>query len=144
MEHDPVDWPRIFADVCCGNQAASEFCFSFLALVHFVDDVIDGETAKWQTDQILRVNLELIRVLSFNPFWEANKNGLFPLVLMSVQQYADSLRWVKREDFRERATSDVLKSQYQDVFWHVAYLCGGYQHMDAISQKYRLYHYDAK
>jgi hypothetical protein len=143
MEAPKLDWPAILEEVCLGNPQAAEFCHTFLHWVHLIDDYIDRDNPNPSQDYVILVNLELLRMLSFNPFWQQHKASLFPVIIQSVQAFADSNRWAKSDDFRKRATADVLKSQYQDVFWHVAYIVGGYEHLNKISQKFRTYDYDA-
>lgn len=143
MEPPFLDFTKIFSEACCGNAHALEFCHTFLHFVHLIDDQIDRDKPPPDPNYVILVNLELFRVISFNPFWQEHKGSLFPILVQGVQAFADSIRWAQRTDFRDRATADVLKSQYQDVFWHVAYLCGGYRHLDLITRKYRTYNYDA-
>lgn len=144
MEAPRLDFPKIFAEATLGDQHATEFLHAFLHFVHLIDDVIDGQKPHGDAEYVLLVHLEMLRILSFNPFWEKHKVSLFPIVLQSVRAYADSNRWATRPDFRDRASSDVLKSQYQDVWFHVAYLCGGYSHMARISDQFRIYDYDSQ
>lgn len=142
MAEENLDFPKIFAEVSCGNQHAYDFCGAFLRWVHLIDDFIDGDKPLEDPEFVIRVNLEAMMTFAFNPFWQEHKAALMPLVIQGAKAYADSIRWAKRENFRDRATSDVLKAQYQEVFWFVAKICGGYDHYDQVTQKYRDYHYD--
>lgn len=137
-----INFPAIFAEATLGDVNALDFLRIFLHWVHLIDDVIDGQSPG-SGEYVILVNLELLRMLAFNPFWEKHKHSLFPIILQAARAYADSNAWAARPDFRDRASSDVLKSQYQDVWFHVAYLCGGYAHMCRVSEKYRIYDYDS-
>lgn len=143
METPQIDFDAIFADVTQGDKHALEFLQMFLRWVHLIDDTIDGDR-KDHPEYIVGVNLEFCRVLSFNPFWEKHKVSLFPIILQSARAFGDSIRWAERSDFRDRASADVLKSQYQDVWFHVAFLVGGYHHLALITERHRIYDYDSK
>lgn len=137
-----LPFQEIFEEVTLGDRPALEFCFAFLRWVHLIDDFIDGDKPLDDPEQVVRVNLEAMMVFAFNPFWQEHKKELLPLIFQGVKAYADSIRWAQRPDFRDRASADVLKAQYQEVFWYVAKLKGGWKHYDEITRKYRHYHYD--
>jgi len=138
-----LDFNKVFQEVCAGNRDALAFCHVFLHWVHFIDDVIDNDAPPRTQESIVRLQLEAALTFAFNPFFQANKASLSPLVLQGVKAYADSIAWALRPDGRDRKAAEVLKSQYQEVFWHVAFLCGGYEHMDRITKAYRTYDYDS-
>ncbi len=142
MESSQHDFPAIFTEVCQGNQDAIEFCLAFLEWVHLIDDFIDQDKLLNNPEVVMRTNLRMAVVLSMNPFYQQFKAQLLPLMVAGVKAFADSLEWVNREDVRDRLSSEVLKSNYQEVFWYVAFLIGGYGHMDAMTKKYRHYNYD--
>lgn len=137
-----IDFQRIFEDCCLGNKEAFEFLRAFLLFVHAADDVIDADKPI-DSENFLLVNMEWVRCLSFNSFYQEHKASLYPLIAQSVNDYADSNLWAKRSDFRDRASSDVLKSNYQQIFYQVALLCGGWDHMREMSKKHRVYDYDS-
>lgn len=138
-----LDFPKIFEELCLGNLAAYEFCLAFLMWVHFIDDAIDCDQAWNDPEQVIKVNLQAAMVFAFNTFWNEHKKSLLPLIIQGSSAFADSNDWALRGEKRERQAADVLKAQYQEVFWHVAYLIGGYDHLDRITTKYRNYHFDA-
>lgn len=138
-----LNFEAIFSEICCGNRDAFNFCVHFLLWVQLIDDAIDRDKPLGEPEIIARINLEALMTFAFNPFWQEHKKSLMSLVIQGTKAFADSLEWEKRENFRDRAAADVLKSQYQEVFWHVARICGGYDHMDAVTKKYRHYQYDA-
>lgn len=142
MEVERLDFGKVFAEITLGNQAAADFCHAFLAWVHHIDDTIDGDKPGATPEQIVRLNLELALVFAFNPFWQQHKLALIPLVIQGAQAYADSNEWAVRPGARDRQASDVLKSQYAEVFWHVACICGGLDHLQQVTQKYRRFYYD--
>lgn len=137
-----MDFLKIFEEICRGNQSAVDFCHAFLAWVHFIDDMIDKDKPGADQEDIVRLNLELAMVFAFNPFWQEHKTRLIPLVVQGAQAYQDSIEWALRENDRDREASDILKSQYAEVFWHIAYICGGKEHLEQVTSKYRRFNYD--
>lgn len=142
MEEERQDFAKIFGEVCLNQAPAMDFCHAFLAWVHFIDDMIDGDKAAPTPDDIIRINLELAMTFAFNPFWTEHKAKLIPLVIQGAQAFADSVDWALRPNTRDRLASDILKSQYGEVFWHVAFICGGLDHLEAVTKKYRQFNYD--
>jgi hypothetical protein len=127
-----TDFAKILADVSCGNKQAADFCWSYIAFCHFVDDVADGETKKWSREELVNVNLEAILAFSVNPFFRLHKERLLPLIINATNAWIDSEN--PRHDQRMR---DVLKTQYQEVVWQVAFLCGGYENLRRVTQTHR-------
>ena len=137
-----MDFDRIFSEVCLGNKDAFEFCAIFLRWVHLIDDCVDADKPIGDLESVTRLHLDAFLVFAFNPFWQAHKKSLLPLVIQGTKAFLDSIEWAERPDFRDRASADVIKAQYQEVFWHVAMICGGYDHIDRVTRLFRHYHYD--
>lgn len=134
---------QIIAEVCRGNSDAVLFCEAFVAWVHWIDDVVDKDKL-WLPRDIVRVNLEMLRQFSVNRFFQQNKILLMPLMVQSARAFADSVEWAARGAKQDRQASDVLKSNYHEVIWHVAYIIGGWDHMAAMTAKHREFNYDFK
>lgn len=137
-----IDFEKAFAVISCGDRVAADFCHAFLAWVHHIDDMIDGDKPAPDPEDIVRINLELAMTFALNPFWQEHKKSLLPLVIQGAQAYSDSVEWALRSELRDRLASDVMKSQYAEVFWHIAYLCGGKDHLAAVTKQYRRFNYD--
>ena len=135
------DFDAIFNDITKGNRAAFDFCNAFFRWVHCLDDLYDKDK-EVPASAVSFLFFSLIQTIACNPFFQQHRDVLLATLLMSSQAWADSEEWKKREDVLHRITSQVLKSQYQDVFLHVAALCGGQQHMQEMARKYRDYNYD--
>lgn len=133
MDSSPhTDFVRVIADVSCGNQDAADFCWAYLRFSHFVDDVADAETHKWSLAEVVDVNLGALLAFALNPFFRHNKDRLLPLIVSSTNAWVDSESG--RHDTR---MNDVLKTQYQEVFWHVAFICGGYENLRRVTARHR-------
>ncbi len=136
------DAEAIVTDVARGNKAAFDFLTVFWWFCHWIDDQIDRDHEPLPDQRIVRNNLEVLMTFAVNPFFQEHKNTLLPLIITGVHAYADSLRWAGDPDPIRRKAACVLKSQYQEVLWWVAYLVGGHEHMQAMTEKYRQYDFD--
>lgn len=123
------------------NEEAKAFCRSFVNWVHWIDDVLDKDVL-WLPRDVVRVNLEMVLAFSDNSFFQSYKHQLMPLVLQASRAFGDSLKWARRESARDRQSSDVLKSFYHEVVWHVAYIVGGWNHLKAVTEQCREIDYD--
>jgi hypothetical protein len=132
---------EIITLACNGNQDAEKFCRAFVRWVHFVDDVIDGDKVL-KVEEVAGANLDVILAFSENPFFSSYKLILMPLVIQASRAWVDSEDFVKRTDEQDRNASHVLKGFYHEVVWHVAYICGGWEHMRAVTAACRSYDYD--
>jgi hypothetical protein len=130
-------------ELCAGDASAREFCTVFVVWCHVIDDVVDRDKPLPTKEDFARIMLEAVTVFAFNPFFKTHRDSLLPLVIQSTKAYEDSLAWAASPDLNKRRAADVLKSQYQDVLWQVAFLCGGYGHLDAMTKRWRHYQFDA-
>lgn len=136
-----TDFDAIFRDITKGDQHAFDFCNAFFRWVHCLDDLVDKDKDV-PPGAVSFLFFSLIQTVACNPFFQQHKTELLSTMLLASQAWADSEEWKKRENVLHKIASQVLKSQYQDVFIHVAALCGGQIHMQEMSQKYRDYNFD--
>lgn len=136
-----TDFDAIFRDITKGDKDAFDFCNAFFRWVHCLDDLVDKDKEVPAT-AVSFLFFSLCSVLATNPFFQRYREPLLATMLLASQAWADSEEWKKREDVLHRIASQVLKSQYQDVFLHVAAICGGQTHMQEMAAKYRDYNFD--
>lgn len=141
MEAPPIEFGPLFEEVCLGNQAAVSLCHALLHWMNFIDDVVDGDKT-YDLETATRGNLECAMVFAFNDFWLAHAEKLLPLIEQGAQAYLDSVSWALRPEDEHRRAANVLKSQYQEVFWYIARIVGGLDHYERMTAKYRAYQYD--
>lgn len=137
-EHQPS--AHAFArEICRGNKAAEEFCHLFYRHAHALDDLIDtkedGRPTMSNAD-ILALFADTALMYSC-PFFVANRTILFPVILMVLNQYADSVAWERDPIKHRRIMADVLRTCGDEVFFMVAMIVGGWGHMRAVSGRIR-------
>src|SRR5512146_1929752 len=128
---------------CNGNREAELFCEAFIRWCHWMDDIVDTDKA-WSLQETVEVNLQILLTLPANPFYEQHKSSLMPLIIQAFRAFVDSTRMEMAPDVRDRRAADVLKSNYHEVIWHVAFLVGGFDHMTEVTRMCRKFNYDCK
>jgi hypothetical protein len=130
-----------FEEIARGDLDAYEFLAALFLWVHKEDDLIDRDKPV-TPDVIIGLDLKLFQVLMSNPFLQKHKAFLWPIIVTSFISYVASEDMKNREDVLDRISAQVLKSEYINVFFGVAFLVGGYEHALAMSRKYRDYDFD--
>lgn len=136
-----LDFPAIFKEVCCGDKSAEDFCTTMLQGVHMIDDLVDRDVDRPASD-VAGWHFRFIFTLANNEFFQKHKHALMGTILLSNIAWRDSEEWKKRDHPLDKLAAQVLKSQYQDIFTLVAFLCGGQRHAMAMAEKYRTYNWD--
>lgn len=106
---------------------------------HQIDDLIDNrEDGKPTTtpEQILKIPVNAL-LLYNHPFYMVHREMLMPVVLLVTNAYADSVAWEKSPSASERAIADVIRCCGNEMFFMVALICGGYEHMRRLSPRIR-------
>lgn len=133
----------MFSEIAKGDSAAEEFLKSFYLWVHNVDDGIDRDKPANAAETAV-IHTNLFFVLSKNAFFSKNSATLLPVVLTSALAYVASEERKNSADVLDRITAQVLKSEYINVFFMVAYIIGGWDHALEMSRKWRAYDFDAE
>jgi len=137
-----VDVFEALKEISNGNEDAHRFMRAFYLWVQTQDDLFDRDKPVTAAN-LVSTNLNLLFEVGQNTFFQANRNVFLPVIVSSSLAWVASEEFVKREAPLDKLASQVIKSQYQDVFFQVALLVGGIDHCLAIQSKYRSYYFDA-
>lgn len=130
-----------FKQIANGNEHAEAFIRSYVDWCHMFDDVADGD--KRVTDEEMAVKqLAFVTQIAHNPFYQRYARELTALMYQGVNAWLDANKWAKSPEADMRRDAWVMKSIYQEVVWHVAYLTGGWNHMRAVTMNFREYQHD--
>jgi hypothetical protein len=131
--------------VCKGNADAEQFCKSFVAYCHLLDDCVDRDKP-CDAERVAREAIDFIVQLTSNPFFVAHKAQLMGLIIQSFRAWADSnlpkyngAHEIKPETEHER---DVIKGFYHEVVFHVAAILGGWEHLTEVTKRCREYDFE--
>lgn len=123
------------AEVCLGNKEAMEFCTLWFHYCHLIDDLVDS-IERPEHEKLLEA-FALANALYTTKFYQQNQYQLHPMVMMITNAYADSVKWEKSSSKRRSTIADVLRCVGNEMFFTVAYVCGGWQHQRSVSSRIR-------
>lgn len=120
-----------------GNADAFDWMWSFWSFTHLIDDCVDRDV-KVSSAQASNSLAEFVTILSQNPFFLQNKNYLYPLIISACS------RWEIGDDLENGTIEDKVRSQVVrcgdiDIYLGVAFILGGYSHMQDCAKKCRSY-----
>ena len=129
---DPV---VCFTEIAKGDHEAFRFMIAAHIWFHTLDDLIDRDHLILVAT-VIKEQYQLFCELASNPFFLRNKETILALLLASGLAYVRSEELSRSEAVLDRIGSQVLKSHYQQLYYHIAYLVGGYIHAQAMIRKY--------
>jgi hypothetical protein len=126
-------------ELCCGNQEAMQFCDLYHRYVHGIDDLVDEMQDGRPTmskEQIIDLFLQAL-ILYNTPFFVTYRNLLFPAIIQVTNMYQDSVSWERSPKSHLRKIADVLRTCGGEVYFMVALITGGPEHMNRMSKLIR-------
>ncbi len=131
----------ILIAVAKGNPGALEFLRVFARRAHWIDDVADGDKLdageRYGCHEIAKHESEWLLTLSSNQFFLAHRAQLVPAMVLALNAWKDSDRFTGTE-------RDVIKGQWHEVVWLVAFLVGGSRHLHDMTERFRNYDIEAR
>lgn len=125
-----------------GNAQALEFLRVFARRAHWVDDLRDGDKldaeAKYSTHEIAEEEANWLIMLSGNPFFLTHRAQLVPAMVLALNAWIDSDYIAERPDAQA-----VLKGQWHEVVWLVAWLTGGWKNLREATSRHRSFDFEA-
>ena len=126
-----------------GQHAPILFCETLFRISQTLDDLIDKDRPV-SDDAIYDAFWEALIELPANPFYRANEPYLRPLMAAALQDWRDSVRLERSGKQHNRTLAFVLRDQLTSVVVQCAYLVGGRDWMQKVSEEVRLhFHEDA-
>lgn len=119
--------------VCCGNAAAVEFLLMWSEYVHGIDDIVDMDRTE---AEFIIATFGLANRLYSHPFYLAHQRELGLVVQLVTNAYADAEAMKASHLEWKRQTSDVLRHAGAEMLRAVVYLCGGYEHLRGVSERF--------
>lgn len=132
------DVEEAFREIAAGSDPAYEFCRACFEFFHLLDDLVDRDKEVKPDDLVLTL-LKFLDVITRNEFYQSHRDDLFIFLYSSAMAYGASLRMANDPDIQRKLASEVLKSQYQDLFFRVAFWVGGSRHATTMDAKHRGY-----
>lgn len=139
VEYKGAGLDELSKEVCKGDSDAMLFCGLWFGYCHAIDDLIDNMEdgrATTRPEEILKMLVTAAVIYNSN-FYRRHQEQLFPMVISITNAYADSVAWERSPCKSHRVIADVLRCVGNEMFFMVALLCGGYDHMRTMSPKIR-------
>jgi hypothetical protein len=126
--------------VCAVNESAAQFLCLWAQYCHAIDDVVDGDVK--DAEGIIRA-FALAPIVLGHPFYLENISALRVVALLVANMYADS------EDMKDgkpwmKNFANVYRHAGNEMILAVALICGGYEHVRAVSFEQRATCYDTQ
>lgn len=128
-------------EIADGNQDAANFLLSFQAKAHLMDDAVDMDRVRSDAEHA-EIEADWLLTLTTNPFVLRHSGKLVPVLLFGLNAWLDANQMQRSVIAEDRRTADVVKGMYGEVVFLTAHLCGGWNHMRAMSQKFRKYDFE--
>lgn len=118
-------------ELCSGNLQAMEFTDLWYGLVHawddLVDTVIDGRPTMSRDQMVLEIGFRSAMLYN-HPFYVANREILFPVVLHITSTWRVSVGWERSPLRHRRVIADACRTCGNHLYYFIALLTGGEQH----------------
>jgi hypothetical protein len=122
--------------ITCGNTDARVFLWRFWCFMHAFDDLIDRDKPV-SADEAIRELVLFLQEISFNPFYNAHKGSLFGFIAMVANRAIVGEQWKAGTDEQKMASASVRCGDL-DLYSHIAFLCGGWDHMRNLDPEIRV------
>ncbi len=131
-----TDRDTILQAAANGNAGALEFLRCFARRAHWVDDIADAICER-PAYKVAEMEAEWLLCLASNPFFLAHRAQLVPAMVLALNAWVDS-------DNQKPMVRDVVKGQWHEVVWLVAWLTGGWNKLRATSSQFRAYDFESE
>lgn len=125
---DAKHWIKLIAN---GNEYAYTFMWDFWCFTHLYDDLVDGDKDVSGVAAAHEL-VKFVAQITFNPFYQNNREQLFSLIVQAVNRWLDGDEWERSNDPEKVAASSVIRCGDIEIYAHCAFLIGGWEHMRAM------------
>jgi hypothetical protein len=116
-----------------GDKHAYDFLWRFWCFAHCYDDLLDqGKPVTMEMG--VREFMNFFTMISYNPFYQKHKDQLYALITQVCTRWLDGDEWEQSDDKVKRICSKVVRCGDIDLYMHVAYLSGGWDHMRKLKE----------
>lgn len=114
-----------------GNRHAFDFMMTLSDITELWDDLVDGDKqlTKGRIDDAF---FKALVTLPTNPFFEAHKSYLVPLIIMAINSWQDA-NTLEHGGRNERALAYTLRQMDLQIVQAIVYITQGYDKMREVS-----------
>jgi hypothetical protein len=122
---------RDLEQIAAGNKDAFRFMWVFWNFTHMYDDLVDNDKPV-SVEDASKWFIHFLEEVSTNPFYLANKESLLPFMVQVCNRWCDGEEWERSGTPAQVRLATVVKCGDIDLFFHIAYLVGGWDHVRAM------------
>ena len=97
---------QLLTEICNGDNEAWEFCCHWINQCHFIDDIIDNPKTK--PEEVIKT-IMAAGDLVLHPFFQKNKEKLYPLRVLIANAYTDSVLFERSKFPEDKQIGDILR-----------------------------------
>jgi len=131
---------QLVKKACCGNHYAELFLHQICTILHFFDDVADGDKEIKDVEGLTWLTLCGYQM---NPFYREHFQNISVLLGNSIINWkvANVIERSESSSETELQTAFIIRSSYVDLVAYVATVCGGFEHGANIAKEaHQLWH----
>lgn len=132
-----TDNAQDFLICAAGNEEAASWLRQWHGYVHYIDDQVDRDVDPAEREEHLLEAFAAATELYAHPFYVKHLRELQLLIVLITSAYADSVQFERSGVAWKREWADHWRHVANEVPLAVAYICGGYRHLRAISPELR-------
>lgn len=107
-----------------GNRAAYDFLTTMFEVLHFWDDLIDGDR-EVPAEEVNRSMWNVLVTIPENLFFQQNFSQLMPLLKTAIWNWQAANVMERSGDDLDKRIAFILRSTYVDMVSMCAYIVGG-------------------
>jgi hypothetical protein len=140
IEYDSPEWQDIRDAKLLhwvGDLNAIAYIGAVSDAAELFDDIVDRDT-EIENSHVERVLFSLLTQLPLNPFFDAYKHQLCPIMFTGVNAWLDATKMEKGSD-HEKSHAYVLRDWYMELLMYTIYLTRGREYMRSVSVEVRAF-----
>jgi hypothetical protein len=126
---------EILTEAANGNVEALNFLRAFARRAHWVDDLADQDKSTDNPIALAQEEANWLLCLSSNAFFLAHRAQLVPAMILALNTWCDSHKFPAQQ-------RDILKAQWHEVVWLVAWLTGGWNALRMVTTSHREFDFE--
>lgn len=131
-----ADEQEFLKTVFGGRGDVIDFLNTLFRTTQVIDDLVDKDRPV-DDDEIFHAFWSCLFELPTNPFYRQNEVYLRPILAAGFQDWWDSVKLERSGDDHGKTIAFVLRDSLTGVVIQCAYLVGGYDYMQEVSERIR-------
>ncbi len=128
---------RLVDIASCGDKAAKSYLLDIAFIARKVDDLFDQDHPV-SSKEVIQCITSLLIAIPNNPFYQKHRPALDAQQVVAWNAWEDANLLERSASTKHQLKSEVLSNYVNEFIPLVAFLCGGYDLMKAVSMDMRL------